>query len=194
METGVIAGNLHFHQPNPDIPYLHNGTIEIVDKATPFPGGLVGINSFGFGETNASVILERVPGAHRTMDRINKDGPYPDSANALLNNVGQPDVTQFPYRGYMLVPVIGNEKELFKSTTETSSMTKAVWFVFTGVGCQWKGMAQQMVHFDVFARSIQRSQEALKQVGMDLIEMLTTNNDDETVGVLYGCIAAVEVS
>ncbi|KAL3209008.1 hypothetical protein MRX96_038388 [Rhipicephalus microplus] len=128
------------------------------------------------------------------MDRINKDGPYPDSANALLNNVGQPDVTQFPYRGYMLVPVIGNEKELFKSTTETSSMTKAVWFVFTGVGCQWKGMAQQMVHFDVFARSIQRSQEALKQVGMDLIEMLTTNNDDETVGVLYGCIAAVEVS
>ncbi|KAH7957128.1 hypothetical protein HPB52_015592 [Rhipicephalus sanguineus] len=64
METGIIAGNLHFNQPNPDIPSLHDGTIEIVGKATPFPGGPVGVNSFGFGGTNAHAILEQVPGPH----------------------------------------------------------------------------------------------------------------------------------
>ncbi|KAL1442920.1 hypothetical protein MTO96_030555 [Rhipicephalus appendiculatus] len=219
METGVIAGNLHFNQPNPDIPSLHDGSIEVVDKNTPLPDGPVGVNSFGFGGTNAHAILEPVRSPHAnatargkvelprlvllagrtkdslecTMDRIEKEGPYPDSAYALLNIVGQPNATQFPYRGYMLVPVDGNGKEVFKITTETPSTKRPVWFAFTGVGCQWKGMAQQMMHFDVFARSIQRSHEVLKEVGVDLMELVTSKNDDGAVGPLYGCIAAVEL-
>ncbi|XP_049271384.1 fatty acid synthase [Rhipicephalus sanguineus] len=220
METGVIAGNLHFHQPNPDIPSLHDGTIEIVTKATPFSGGPVGVNSFGFGGTNAHAILEQVPGPHvnsrvrdkaelprlvllagrtkdsleRTTERLEKDGPYPDSGYALLNIVGQPSVMQFPYRGYMLVPVDGSGKEVIKAITETTSTKRPLWFIFTGVGCQWKGMAQQMMHFDVFARSIQRSHELLKQFGVDVIELVTSKNVDGAVGPLYGCIAAVEVA
>ncbi|XP_075746848.1 fatty acid synthase-like isoform X2 [Rhipicephalus microplus] len=220
METGVIARNLHFQQPNPDIPSLLDGTIEIVDKATPFPGGPVGVNNFGFGGTNAHVILEQVPGLdgnasvrdkkevprlvllagrtkdslEKTIDCIEKEGPYPDSGYALLNMVGQRSAAQFPYRGYMLVPVDGSGKEVVKATMETLSMKRPVWFVFTGVGCQWKGMAQQMMQFDVFARSIQNSHEVLKQHDIDLIKMVTSENLDGGVGPLYGCLAAVEVA
>ncbi|XP_049271381.1 fatty acid synthase-like [Rhipicephalus sanguineus] len=170
METGIIAGNLHFNQPNPDIPSLHDGTIEIVGKATPFPGG------------------------PQTIHCIEKEAPYPDSGYALLNMVGQRSAAQFPYRGYMLVPVDGCGKEVIKDMTETRSRKRPVWFIFTGVGCQWKGMAQQMMQFHVFARSIQRSHEILKEVGMDLIDALISTNDDGGVGPLYGCIAAVQVA
>jgi fatty acid synthase len=57
MEQGVIPGNLHFKQPNPDIPALSDGRIKVVDEATPWKGGLVAVNSFGFGGANAHVLL-----------------------------------------------------------------------------------------------------------------------------------------
>ncbi|KAH8039304.1 hypothetical protein HPB51_005550 [Rhipicephalus microplus] len=190
METGVIAGNLHFQRPNPDIPSLLDGTIEIVDKATPFPGGPVGVNNFGFGGTNAHVILEQVPGLdgnasvrdkkevprlvllagrtkdslEKTIDCIEKEGPYPDSGYALLNMVGQRSAAQFPYRGYMLVPVDGSGKEVVKATTENS----------------------------VNEAASLNSHEVLKQHDIDLIKMVTSENLDGGVGPLYGCLAAVE--
>ncbi|KAL1481148.1 hypothetical protein MTO96_050422 [Rhipicephalus appendiculatus] len=55
-------------------------------------------------------------------------------------------------------------------------------------------MAQQMMHFDVFARSIRRSHELLRQFGIELIELVTSKSVDGAVGPLYGCIAAVEVA
>ncbi|KAK8776848.1 hypothetical protein V5799_029807, partial [Amblyomma americanum] len=73
METGVIAANLHFKTPNPNIPSLHDGSVQVVDKATPFPGGPVGINSTGFGGANAHVILGANPGPH--VDSIPREKP-----------------------------------------------------------------------------------------------------------------------
>lgn len=73
METGTIAGNLHFKEANPNIPSLHNGTIEVVNKPSPFPGGLVGINSFGFGGANVHTILEANPAPH--VDSLPREKP-----------------------------------------------------------------------------------------------------------------------
>ncbi|KAG0433950.1 hypothetical protein HPB47_019456 [Ixodes persulcatus] len=64
METGTIPGNLHFKEPNPGIPSLNDGSIRVVDRHTPFPGGLVGVNSIGLGGANVHAILEANPGPH----------------------------------------------------------------------------------------------------------------------------------
>ncbi|KAH7958701.1 hypothetical protein HPB49_004333 [Dermacentor silvarum] len=128
------------------------------------------------------------------MDRVGAEGPYPDSTYALINLVGQPSVTQFPFRGYLLVPVDGSGKEVIKAAAEAQSTKRPLWFVFSGVGCQWKGMAQQMMHFDLFARSIQKSHELLKQFGIDLIDLVIFDNEDKAVASLYGCIAAIQVA
>ncbi|XP_077489927.1 fatty acid synthase-like [Amblyomma americanum] len=221
METGTIAGNLHFTEANPNIPSLHDGTIEVVHKATPFPGGLVGINSFGFGGANVHTILEANPAPHvdsiprekpelprlvlmagrnkeslaHTLDRVEAEGPYPDSAYALLNKIGQPSLQQFPFRGFAVVPVDGSDKEAVKVAEQGPFEKRPLWFVFTGMGCQWNGMARQMMQFDIFARSIHKSHELLKQFGIDLIDLVTSDNaDNQTMVSPFVSIAAIQVA
>ncbi|KAH7949982.1 hypothetical protein HPB49_017944 [Dermacentor silvarum] len=220
METGEIAPNLHFNEPNPHIPSLRDGRIEVVNAPTFFPGGLVGINSFGIGGANVHVILEGNRGEHvdcltreawevprlvlmagRTKDSLQKslkkleeEGPYPDSAYALLNSVGQPSVKRFPYRGYAVVPVDGTQKHLTKVVERSPSDKRPLWFVFTGMGCQWPGMAKQMMQFDTFARAIHESHKLLETFGFDLLEILTSNHaGTETVTSAFTSIVAIQV-
>ncbi|KAL1414006.1 hypothetical protein MTO96_030746, partial [Rhipicephalus appendiculatus] len=88
METGAITPTLHFTAPHPDMLSLCDGRVKVVDKTMPFDGGM------------------------RTLDRVEAEGPYPDSAYALLNRIGQRSVKLFPYRGYAIVPVDGVNKDV----------------------------------------------------------------------------------
>ncbi|XP_077489970.1 fatty acid synthase-like [Amblyomma americanum] len=221
METGTIAANLHFEEPNPNIPSLHDGSVEIVAKPTSFNGGVVGLNSFGFGGSSAHVILESNPGPHvnsvprgkpelprlvlmsgrseeslaSKLERMEADGPYPDSAFALLNRIGQPSVKQFPYRGFAVVPVDNAGSEVVKVVEQAPLEKRPLWFVFTGMGCQWKAMARQMMQFDVFARSICKTQELLRQFGIDLIELVTKDNEaSKSIAATLASITALQVA
>ena len=62
MNRGVIPPNLHYRQPNPMIPW-DKLPIRVVTEATPWPAGkrIAGVSSFGFGGTNAHVIVEQAP-------------------------------------------------------------------------------------------------------------------------------------
>ncbi|XP_029849141.2 fatty acid synthase [Ixodes scapularis] len=220
METGTIPGNLHFNEPNPGIPSLNDGSVRVVDRHTPFLGGLVGVNSIGFGGANVHAILEANPGHHvdsfprekpqlprlvllagrtqesltATLDRLEADGPLPDPAYALLNRVGQPSVNQFPFRGYSVVAVDGSRKPI-KGVEHAPSEKRPLWFVFTGMGCQWSGMARQMMQFDVFADSIRRSHELLVPFGIDLVDLITSDNSsNQTMVSPFVSIVAVQVA
>ncbi|KAK8762096.1 hypothetical protein V5799_026636, partial [Amblyomma americanum] len=121
------------------------------------------------------------------------EGPYPDSAYALLNLVGQPSVQQFPYRGFAIVPVDGSRRDAIKVTERAEVAKRPLWLVFTGMGCQWKGMARQMMQFDVFSRCIRKSADVLKQFDMDLIEMVTSGNGvNNSIASVLAAIAAVQ--
>ncbi|KAK8761425.1 hypothetical protein V5799_027308 [Amblyomma americanum] len=221
METRAIPPNLHFKEPNPDIPSLHDGSIEVVDKVTPFNGGLVGINSKGFSGANAHAVLEPNPGpsvdtlpraiieiprlvlmAGRTKDsltntlnRMESEGPYPDSAYALLNRVGQPSVKQFPYRGYALVSMEEGSAKDVKVIEQAPSVKRPLWFVFTGLGSQWRGMAREMMQFDLFARSIHKSHDVLEPFGVDLIDLVTSEKaQPETMASPFVSITAIQVA
>jgi len=62
MDRGIIPPNLHFEQPNPMIPW-DKLPIRIVSEPTPWPAEprLCGVSSFGFGGTNAHVVVEQAP-------------------------------------------------------------------------------------------------------------------------------------
>lgn len=64
LEKKVIPQNLHFKNPNPAIHFDELG-IKVPTEMVPLPTvkgkALVGLNSFGFGGTNAHVVLEEAP-------------------------------------------------------------------------------------------------------------------------------------
>ena len=78
-----IPANLHFTTPNPQIDF-EKWKLEVVTKATPFPDEpvVVGVNSFGFGGTNAhAAIQEYRPKPKR---RISQHGGKPSNTENTL--------------------------------------------------------------------------------------------------------------
>jgi acyl transferase domain-containing protein len=59
-----IPASLHFEQPNPHIPF-ERLALKVADTRTPWPLGnrraVAGVSSFGFGGTNAHVVLTEAP-------------------------------------------------------------------------------------------------------------------------------------
>ena len=73
---------------------------------------------------------------------------------------------------------------------------RPVWFVFTGMGCQWPGMGKALLKIPIFAAAIDKCQRALKPHGVDLINIITTNDPkifDNILNSFVG-IAACQVS
>ncbi|SHJ05109.1 Acyl transferase domain-containing protein [Roseomonas rosea] len=66
LEKRVIPPNLHFDDPNPRIDF-EALNIRVPTTIEPLPGRapVIGVNSFGFGGTNASVLLAAAPATRR---------------------------------------------------------------------------------------------------------------------------------
>jgi acyl transferase domain-containing protein/acyl carrier protein len=63
LQNKTIPGHLHYHHPNPHIPW-DNFAIKVADKNTAWANGrgplLAGISSFGFSGTNGHILLQEV--------------------------------------------------------------------------------------------------------------------------------------
>ncbi|MDF1797994.1 MAG: SDR family NAD(P)-dependent oxidoreductase [Planctomycetota bacterium] len=73
LQHSRISPNLHFHEPNPHIPWDRT-VVSVVDAEHPWPATQgrprrAGVNSFGFSGTNAHVVLEEAPTEPGTLAR-----------------------------------------------------------------------------------------------------------------------------
>ena len=218
MEGGVIPANLHFNIPNPNISGINNGRIRVVDKPTPWNGGLVGINSFGFGGANAHVILRSNPkpklspllnvtellpklvavsgrteeAVHTLLNRAqehSKDDEFLSLLHVMHNN----DIPGHYFRGYEILNV-DNTREV--NEVVNYNERRPIWFVFSGMGTQWPGMARQLFGIETFQRSLRRSADALAPHGIDLMNIIINATDEtyENVMESFVSIAAVQVA
>ncbi|XP_077979410.1 fatty acid synthase-like [Glandiceps talaboti] len=214
MEKGIIPPNLHFNDPNPEIPGLVDGRLKVVDEPMEFPDGLVGINSFGFGGSNVHVILRPSAKKTRGIPRSNvkllnccgrtqesldslldKVQEYNDNSDfvALMNDTANQQVTGFPYRGYTIL----NSESTVKDSQQISEMeTRPIWYVFSGMGTQWTGMGRDMMELDIFRDSILKSTEYLKDTNINVYEMLMNSDDNmyEDVVKSFVGLAAIQVA
>lgn len=151
MEQGVWAPNLHFNSPNTDIPALTDGRVQVVDRPIPIRGGIVGINSFGFGGSNVHVILRPAEKAAdagappRTLPRVlqacgrtemavkamlqkGKENAADDSFLSLLNEISGAPTASMPYRGYTLIGSQGDAEEV----QQVQAGARPLWYICSG--------------------------------------------------------------
>ncbi|XP_059470308.1 fatty acid synthase [Neocloeon triangulifer] len=215
METGVIPANLHFKNPNKDIPALNDGRLKVVSENTSFPGGYVAINSFGFGGANAHVILKSNPkpkpsspplltnptvvavsgrteeAVQEFLKEVDQNQTDPEFI-ALVNEIHSNNIAGHEFRGYTL---IGTEQKMTE-VMQWNGEKRPVWFVFSGMGSQWAGMARDLMQIESFQSGIRRCHEAMKPHGLDLIDIVTNGDDNTFENVLnsFVSIAAVQVA
>ena len=84
LKHRAIPANLHFHEPNPQIPFTEL-PLEVPCALLPCAGAgpiFAGVSSFGFGGTNAHVVLEGVAKAEPVAE--SRPVAVTDSATAFL--------------------------------------------------------------------------------------------------------------
>lgn len=215
MEEGIIPANLHYSSPNPDLYGLVEGRLQVVDKNLPWNGGIVGINSFGFGGANAHVILKSNPKpkavtpregppklvtvSGRTFDAVQnfledvEKYKNDDEYLALINDIYLKNIPLHYYRGYT---VLNNKTPAIREVFEHVEEKRQIWFVYSGMGSQWANMAKDLMSFEVFSQSIHRCSEILRQVGLNLMDILLNSTDDSFDNILnsFTAIAAVQIA
>ncbi|NXH15465.1 FAS synthase, partial [Bucco capensis] len=214
LEHGVWAPNIHFNTPNPDIPALQDGSLEVVCKPTPVKGGLTAINSFGFGGANAHVILRpnekkcqplescntprlvqvcgRTQEAVETLIEESRKHGGCTPFVSLINEISAIPASSMPYRGYTLV---GTESDI-KEVQQVQASGRPLWYICSGMGTQWKDMGLSLMRLDLFRQSILRSDEALKSTGIKVSELLLQadeNTFEDIVNSFIG-LAAIQIA
>lgn len=214
LEHGLWAPNIHYKTPNPDVPALQNGCIRVVTEPIPVTGGIVGMNSFGFGGSNVHVILR--PNAKRARPPVplalprlaQACGRSPEAVEALLdqtrrhghdvnllsmiNDISTMPPAAMPYRGYRLV---GTESDV-KEVQQVQSAGRPVWYICSGMGAQWIGMGRTLMKLDIFRESILRSDKALEKTGLKVSELLMNTDEktfDDTVHA-FVALTAIQVA
>lgn len=217
METGYIPPNINFNVPRSDIEALHNGKIKVVTDKMPWNGGMVGINSFGFGGANCHVLLKwnentkknnglpadslprLVPASGRTeqaVERILSDvesRPLDAEYVKLFHEIHSENIPGHIFRGYTLINK--NSEKKFRDIQYYSGEKRQVWFVFSGMGSQWSGMGSALMQLPVFAASIKFCHNILRPKGIDLIKIITVEDPKIFDNILHSFvgIAAIQI-
>ncbi|NMM01960.1 SDR family NAD(P)-dependent oxidoreductase [Paraburkholderia sp. RP-4-7] len=80
LKHRAVPKTLHFETPNPAIDFI-GGRLRVVDRLTPLDSGaeplVIGVNSFGFGGTNAHIVLREAPVAGATARAENDASALP---------------------------------------------------------------------------------------------------------------------
>lgn len=74
---------------------------------------------------------------------------------------------------------------------------RQIWYVYSGMGSQWIGMARDLMQIPIFASAIEKCAKVLEPKGIDLMKILIDTSDptmfDNILHSFLG-IAAVQVS
>ncbi|XP_028740769.1 fatty acid synthase [Peromyscus leucopus] len=212
LEHGVWAPNLHFHNPNPEIPALLDGRLQVVDRPLPVRGGNVGINSFGFGGANVHIILQPntqqapAPAPHAALPRLlHASGRTVEAVQGLLeqgrqhsqdlafvsmlNDIAATPTAAMPFRGYTVLGVEGDVQEV----QQVPASRRPLWFICSGMGTQWRGMGLSLMRLDSFRESILRSDEAVKPLGVKVSDLLLSTDESTFDDIVHAFVSLTAI-
>ncbi|KFU75260.1 Acyl transferase domain-containing protein [Amycolatopsis lurida] len=222
LGKGLIPPNLHFERPNPKIPF-DRLPLRVPTEMVSFPESAgprrAGVNSFGFGGTNAHAILEQWTGSEPVAATEAEVGPVllplsarsPEALRALvdsyataLESPGSPSLRRVaraasrqrehhPLRTFV---VAGDSVEaaakLRELTVEPRRATRpGNAFVYTGMGPQWWGMGRELLATEPsFAEVVVACDEVLAKFGVCMAdEFRRDETESRLTETLYAQVA-----
>ncbi|MFJ8911697.1 SDR family NAD(P)-dependent oxidoreductase [Amycolatopsis sp. NPDC102389] len=222
LGKGLIPPNLHFERPNPKIPF-DRLPLRVPTEMMPFPESAgprrAGVNSFGFGGTNAHAILEQWTGSEPVAVTEEEAGPVlvplsarsPEALRALvdsyataLESPGSPSLWRVaraasrqrehhPLRTFV---VAGDAAEaaakLRELTVEPRRTTRpGNAFVYTGMGPQWWGMGRELLATERrFAEVVTACDKVLAKFGVCVADELDRDEaESRLTETLYAQVA-----
>lgn len=201
LTHGQVPPNLHFQQANPAIPFdklpvrVPTGVVSLPVGDTP---PLAGVNSFGFGGTNAHAVLQQAPPGTAGDDPAEQgDGRallLPLSARSgdalramvsayadLLDSANPPalaDVCRaaamrrdhLPLRTFVVADSAAGAASALRGmdVVPRRPQRTSVAFVYTGMGPQWWGMGRELLAEPRFAEVVADCDEQLARFGLSI--------------------------
>ncbi|KAL4648124.1 fatty acid synthase [Arapaima gigas] len=216
LEHGMWAPNIHFQNPNPDIPAFLDGRVHVVSEPLPVKGGIVGINSFGFGGSNVHVILRpsgaptpplasqllpsiprllqacgRTEEAVSTLLQRARENGGSAGFLSMLNEISGVPTASMPYRGYSLI----GQSDVVE-IQQAQATPRPLWYICSGMGTQWAGMGRTLMQLSEFRDSVLRSDKALQDTGLCVSRLLMEADEttfEDTVHAFVG-LAAIQIA
>ncbi|HMY14986.1 MAG TPA: SDR family NAD(P)-dependent oxidoreductase [Polyangium sp.] len=189
MHHETIPKSLHFETPNPNIDFDTLG-LRVVTEAQPWPisdgkPARAGINSFGYGGTNAHAVLESVRKATTCLTLIegSSDETVDEAVESTLERIHNHDldvghILWGPAKGsgQRIAAIADNLHGLTQRLDEVrigadgpgifrgkSLPNRRLVWVFSGQGSQWEGMGRTLVHDEpVFRAALIRCDRELQ--------------------------------
>ncbi|XP_012058645.1 PREDICTED: fatty acid synthase-like, partial [Atta cephalotes] len=214
FETGFVPPNINYTTPRNDIDALINGTVRVIEKPMQLQNGYVGINNFGFGGSNAHVLLKWNDKLKINNGTPNDDLPrlvvlsgrteesvklfLNDIANhpidveyiRLLHDIYADNIKNHPWRGYIILNSF--QQDSIKEIQNCEDVKRPVWFIFSALGSQWPGMGQNLLKFHTFAKTIRKCDDILKPYDISVTDILTKADKsicENTLNVYLGIVA-----
>ncbi|XP_075983866.1 fatty acid synthase-like [Anticarsia gemmatalis] len=217
--TGQLAANLHCEQPRQDVKALRDGRMKIITEHQPFGRTYAAVNGMSVTGVNSHVLLH---GHYKPKDLLRyksniahlvtisarqdtvvknvidnlKSRPIDPEELALLHNIHQTKISGHLGRGYVILDT-KEEKTvgLAEKAEYFDDARRPLWFVYSGMGSQWAGMGAQLMRIPIFAAAIERCRRALEPKGIDIVHIITTDDDKIFDNILHSFvgIAAVQI-
>ncbi|CAH1402775.1 unnamed protein product [Nezara viridula] len=210
-ECGMIPPNLYYSSPNSLVPSLISGKLEVVTEPTPLKGDYLAVNNISAAGDFGHVIIKKNP---KTKERLPEVGvlppdgiprlvllsgrvenglaeimkkveemPIDEEFVALTHKVFGKGIKNHIFRGFTILDDDSSKK--YKMIQPYHGGEKRpLWFVFTGMGSQWAGMAGTLMKLPSFAKSVQFCHNELKHLGIDVIEIVTSTDQSMFDNVL----------
>ena len=171
MRHRAVPPSLHLHHPNPHIPFaalrLHVPTALTAWPAPLDAPALAGISAFGWGGTNAHIVLEAAPPEPRWIGVAAHD---PDLLDEQLRALATAELEHLPTltgEGPLRAAFIARSTHELRSQVEAAlqhrdhaglvrgeATPSRLVFVCSPLGSQWLGMARQLLDEPVFRAAL----------------------------------------
>ena len=209
MGHGQIPASLHVRKLNPHLDW-DKLPVKVVTTPTPWPDGprIAGVSSFGFGGTNAHVIVEappaavaptRLEAAERPLHIFTASAKTPESLEKLLaryeslpEEIGIADLCFSANTGrnhfdHRIAVVASSREELRQGLREAKpervqADRPRIAMLFTGQGSQYPGMGRELFETQpVFRRVLQRC-DAANVTGFENIDAIGSSSGVNLIG------------